>query len=247
MASAKDVLDNANMSREAAVDLFKAQTEKAAEDQAVYFLNANWDVSLSTGKTGQEEAEAIWTAHQLWTDVLKEHPEEKEGKSFNEVNSRQFLEKAGIALTALKFRTAFKELDIDGDKEMAFMEFLQYKFADATTEAIVDLVKRPQATSPEMEAAKKAVLEVQAQQDAIKAERAKLEEAAAGEGVKAKAAANQLAQFDLQDHKEVNMAESRAERALQKAAKNVGDAPAGIWWMQRGVEEAAKYKPKPKE
>jgi Holliday junction resolvase-like predicted endonuclease len=244
--SVQDVLDNANMTREQAVELFAAASGGSSEEAAIYFLNANWEVELKDG-TAESHADEIWESHELWKVMVEEQKED--GHDLNEVTARSFLEKSGTPMTALQFRSSFKELDITGDKRMSFLEFLQFKYADASTESIVALVKRPQATSPEMEKAKQAVIEVEAEKQAVADERAKLVELAAGTGVKAKAAVQQLAAFDQKDQVALKMAESKAERALAKAQKALAkeDGPKGaLWWVEKGQAEAAKYKPKKK-
>jgi len=67
-----------------------------------------------------------------------------------------------------------------------------------------------------------------------------------GTGVKANAAKAQLAQLLAADNLELNRLVTNAEEGLKKAKKTVGAAPGGVWWFNRQLEEAKKYKPSKK-
>lgn len=241
--SKDSVLANAFMSRDDAVTIFREVAQKLSQDQAIYFMNALWDTQIKDGKTAKDHAESIFVWHQEYAALCKEL--EVTG-NMDEVVARKYLEVRGNTMTAMKFRASFKEVDIDNDKHMGFLEYLMFALSDASTEKLVELVKKPQATSPEMEAAKNGILEVQAALDAVAAARGLLVETAETGGVKGMAAKNQLIQFDQQDHVDIKMAEARSLKALERAQKTVKDAPGGLWWIARTAAEAEKYKPKKK-
>ena len=70
-------------------------------------------------------------------------------------------------------------------------------------------------------------------------------EKAKGEGVKAKGAANELAQLEARDPTDLNRKIITAEAALRAAKKAGGvEAPGELWWCERELLEARKYKPK---
>jgi len=72
-----------------------------------------------------------------------------------------------------------------------------------------------------------------------------LEKASQGEGVKAKSAGNELAQLLAADQTVLNKLLITAEASVRKAQKSKDLSAAGtIWWLNREIEEAKKYKPK---
>jgi len=151
----------------------------------------------------------------------------------------KFLERDGKTMTALAFRSAFREIDVNNDGRMSFIEFLLYD----NKQSVDDLLKREQATTPEFEAAKEAYSAVMTAIAALEKQKADLQAEAEGTGVKANAAKAQLAQLLAADNLEINRLVTNAEEGLKKAKKTVGAAPGGVWWFNRQLEEAKKYKP----
>jgi len=122
---------------------------------------------------------------------------------------------------------------------MSFIEFLLYD----NKQSVDELLKREQATTPEFEAAKEAYAAVMAAIAALEKQKADLQAEAEGTGVKANAAKAQLAQLLAADNLELNRLVTHAEEGLKKAKKTVGAAPGGVWWFNRQLDEAKKYKP----
>jgi len=72
-----------------------------------------------------------------------------------------------------------------------------------------------------------------------------LEKASQGDGVKARSAAAELAQLLAADQTTLNQYLNTAKANLRKAQKSKDISAAGtIWWLNREVDEAKKYKPK---
>jgi len=215
-------------------------------------LNAFWtEVSEAGSKDSKLGPEKIWLEWQKIVELDKlqygalpdgKKPEEwSEGSSLDEFWSHKFLESFGKTLTAIEFRTAFKTIDINFDKKMALVEFLLYD----RKQNVDELMKRPQGTNEDLERAKVALKEVQTQIDAIEKQKGALEKKAAGSGVQANAAKNELEQLLTKDNTALNKAVLSAEAAVRKAAKNKTDTPQGaLWWLERELAEAKKYKPK---
>jgi stage V sporulation protein SpoVS len=213
--------------------------ELSAQDQAIYFLNAFWTET-------NDKAETIYSQYNGFIEVAKmertaEGKEAKESdiKDVNEVFARKFLERDGKTLTAIAFRGAFREIDVNNDGRMSFIEFLLYD----NKQTVEELLKREQATTPEFEAAKEAYAAVMAAIAGLEKQKADLQAEAEGTGVKANAAKAQLAQLLAADNLELNRLVTNAEEGLKKAKKTVGAAPGGVWWFNRQLEEAKKYKP----
>jgi len=211
----------------------------SAENQAVYFLNAFWPEVNA-------QADAIFSQYHGFIDVAKmERTAEgkdvkvEDLKDVNEVFARKFLERDGKTMTALAFRSAFREIDVNNDNRMSFIEFLLYDYKQTVDE----LLKREQATTPEFEAAKEAYAAVMAAIAVLEKQKADLQAESEGTGVKANAAKAQLAQLLAADNLEINRLVTNAEEGLKKAKKTVGAAPGGVWWYNRQLEEAKKYKP----
>jgi hypothetical protein len=213
--------------------------ELSAQDQAIYFLNAFWNET-------KEKADTIFSQYHGFIDVAKmertaegKESKEQDIKDVNEVFARKFLERDGKTMTALAFRSAFREIDVNNDGRMSFIEFLLYD----NKQTVDELLKREQATTPEFEAAKEAYAAVMAAIAALEKQKADLQLEAEGTGVKANAAKAQLAQLLAADNLEINRLVTNAEEGLKKAKKTVGAAPGGVWWFNRQLEEAKKYKP----
>jgi len=81
----------------------------------------------------------------------------------------------------------------------------------------------------------------------MKTKKKELEEKAAGTGVKANAAGNELQQLLCGDQTALNRAVLTAEAAVRKCQKLGGSAMGSLWWLDRELEEAKKYKPQRKQ
>merc|ERR1712241_1583766 len=97
----------------------------------------------------------------------------------------------------------------------------------------------------EVEKAEAALNEVLAEIEKIEKKKAKLAKKAAKGGVKGKAAQNELDQIEASDPMPLRKAMVSAKAAIRKAQKSDDVAAQGkLWFVQREIDEAAKYKPK---
>ncbi len=110
---------------------------------------------------------------------------------------------------------------------------------------IKELLSRPQGTDEKLEEATRALQKVQDEIEKIETEKANLEKLADGEGFKATKAKNELAQLLSRDQLPLNKALIEAKLAVKKASQGgLLSAQGKLWWMNKQVEEASKYKPK---
>jgi hypothetical protein len=106
-------------------------------------------------------------------------------------------------------------------------------------------LSRPQGTDEKLEEATRALQKVQDEIEKIETEKANLEKLADGEGFKATKAKNELAQLLSRDQLPLNKALIEAKLAVKKASQGgLLSAQGKLWWMNKQVEEASKYKPK---
>jgi len=92
--------------------------------------------------------------------------------------------------------------------------------------------------------AQEALSAVTAEINKIEKQKSELEALAAGQGVKAMQAKNELSQLLLRDPTDLNRALLTAEAAVRRLG---GVAPPGaVWWLQRELEDMKKYKPQSK-
>jgi len=228
---------------------FNEVTNKTYAQQAVFFLNAFWP------ELKEEGAEKVWVFNQKFIDLDKLQygaMEEKaraeafpqgwvEGNSLDEFWSHKYLEVWGKPLTAIAFRQEFKKIDVNFDKHMALVEFLLYEYK----QSVEELLSRPQGTNDELVKAQAALEAVQTEIRKIEKKKDELEAKAAVGGVKGNAAKNELEQLLTADPTELNRAVVTAEAAVRKAQKIEGDTPKGaLFWVDRQLQEAKKYKPK---
>eukprot|EP00808_Paulinella_micropora_P015197 g28452.t1 len=244
---------------------FNTITDSSYREQCVFFLNAFWPEYFSdeikAGKAkARENREDLWKDYQLIIKLDKmqhtalmqaRESAGKETSEWDETTAKglesnwafKFFEEKKNTMTAIAFKAAFKAIDANSDGWMAMIEYLLYKHG----QTVVELLKRPQATTPELEAAKVALKEIQSQIDKIESQKEALRKKAEGTGVAAKNAKAELSQLYVSDFEEINVACVKAESALKKAAKKVKTAPGSIWFMQREIEEQRKYSPKPEK
>eukprot|EP00808_Paulinella_micropora_P008913 g11004.t1 len=240
---------------------FNLVTDSSYREQCVFFLNAFWSEffadEIEAGKDkAHENLEDLWKDYKL---ILKldnmqhtalmqaREAAGKEISKWDEHNAKglelnwafKFFEEKKTTMTAVAFKAAFKSIDANCDGNMSMVEHLLYKY----NQTVVELLKRPQATTPELEAAKAAVKEVHNQIDKIESKKEALRKKAEGSGVAAGNAKAELHQLSRSDFAELNVACVKAEEALKKAAKKVKTAPGAIWFMQREIAEKRKYEP----
>ena len=209
---------------------FEEVTNKKYQDQGIFFLNAFW-AECST------KADEIY---KFWNQVCELDYENKaEGNHLDEFNAHRFFEKNNVSMTVQQMRQSLKVKD-PKFKKIAFIEFLLYFYK----QTVEELMKRPQGTNEAVAVAQKALEDVNAQIKKIEDKKKELEAKANGTGVAAMRAKAELEQLLSGDKTELNRAVLTAEAALRKAQKLGGDSPQGLlWWMNRELEEAKKYKP----
>jgi hypothetical protein len=220
-------------------------------DQAIYFLNAYWiEFGKKEGKFETQGPEHVWKLREVIKSIDQDQIAEekkqawdaqftgyKEGNALNEVYARKFLEKIGQTLTAIAFRSKFKELDVDGDKKMSLVEYLLLEYGVKPA----DLVKRPQGANEALLKVQADLEEVKKQISAVEKEKADLSAAAQAGGVKGNAAKASLAQLESADNIHLRKALTSAEAGFRAVQKEVGAPAGGVWWLQREIEEAKKY------
>jgi len=86
----------------------------------------------------QNDAEQVWK----WANQFIELDIEKgkEGRDLDEFNAHRFLEKNGETKTIKDLRDTFRDIDMDFNRRMAFVEYLLYRY----NKTITDFVRRPQ-------------------------------------------------------------------------------------------------------
>eukprot|EP00484_Ammonia_sp_Unknown_P025896 CAMPEP_0197040442 /NCGR_PEP_ID=MMETSP1384-20130603/17132_1 /TAXON_ID=29189 /ORGANISM="Ammonia sp." /LENGTH=241 /DNA_ID=CAMNT_0042471197 /DNA_START=29 /DNA_END=754 /DNA_ORIENTATION=+ len=202
--------------------------------QAIFFLNAFW------AEYGEKEAETVWGYVQTAGELDKKKG--SAGNALDEFEAHRFLEKYGKPLTVVAMRKELKQIDIDTDHKMSLLEFVVYHYKlNVNT-----LMTRPQGVNEACEKAEQALEEVLAEIAKIEKKKAKLaKKAGKGDGVKAKAAQNELEQLKSADPIPLTKALVSAKAALRKAQKSTDlNAMGKLWFVERELEEAAKYKPK---
>ena len=222
-------------SKEASASGGKAKTlsevsQRTYSEQAIFFLNAMWDEH-------GEQAEEVWN---YAATLVSLDDRGAAGNEVDEMKSHRFLEKFGETMTVLELRKQMREIDHDGNKHMALIEYLVFHFkVDIET-----MLKRPQGTNEDLKAARRALKAVQDEIASIETKKKELGERGSGSGVSAMRARMELEQLLVQDQTGLNRALVTAEAAVRKATRegNVHGMGAS-WWLKRQLEEAKKYKP----
>eukprot|EP00298_Acanthocystis_sp_HF-20_P025387 c37342_g1_i1.p1 GENE.c37342_g1_i1~~c37342_g1_i1.p1 ORF type:complete len:167 (+),score=58.96 c37342_g1_i1:111-611(+) len=155
-------------------------------------------------------------------------------------------------MTALKRKQELREkVDVNFDGRISMLEFLLYQYQTIANPA--DFVARSKRTEEHSEVlkARSLLAKVTINIKAYESEKAKLEGIAAGTGVKALSAKNELAQLDSSTLAgELNHVLITAEAAIRAATKKHGGsfeptkAPesensmtGSVWWLNRDLQE----------
>jgi len=215
--------------------------QKPYKEQSQFFLNAYWN------EHGASDAELVWQNTQKFQEL--DLQKGKEGNELDEFNSHRFLEFFKETQTIIGLRELLSAAGIDRKKRMSLIEYLLCKYKHT----IHELIAKPQVTqkgapagppSEDFIKAQQALAAVNNEIQKIEKKKSELETAAAGSGVKAMQAKNELSQLLNQDNTDLNRALLTAEAAVRKAG---GSGPLGsVWWMGRELEELKKYKPQAK-
>jgi len=216
------------------MEKFKEVNAYSYQQQAIFFLNAMW-------VEHKDEAEKVW----MFTQKMIEQDKRKAaGSSLDEFEAHKFLESLGETLTVIAMREKLRKIDLDSDGKMSLTEYLVFRF----NVKVKVLLERPQGQNEQLLAAEVALQEVQTEIEKIEKEKARLEAASQQDGVKGNTAKAELAKLLGQDQLPLNRAIITAEAAVRKASKlGLADCLGKIFWMEREIAEAKKYKPKSKQ
>jgi len=137
------------MANKAEQDGLTTVTSQIYSHQAQFFLNAFWPEFSG-------EAEDCWKFCQGFNKL--DNVKGKEGNELDEFWSHKFLETHGDTMTAIQMRNALKEIDIDCNKRMSFIEYALWKYKQTVKELLI----RPQGDNrAEIEKAQKMLAAVQ--------------------------------------------------------------------------------------
>eukprot|EP01083_Nonionella_stella_P098429 276788_1 len=202
--------------------------------QAMFFLNAMWTEY-------KDEAEKVYSYVQTAGELDKQR--QSEGYCMDEFEAHRFLEKFGQPLTVVAMRKELKKIDLDSDKHMSLLEYFVYHYKlDIDT-----LMTRPQGVNEQVEKAEAALEEVFKEIAKIEKKKKKLLKKVEkyGDGVKGKMAKNELAQLEASDPMPLRKALITAQAAIRSAQKSKNlNAMGKLWYMEKEMAEAQKYKPK---
>jgi hypothetical protein len=257
---------------------FATISSKPFSEQAVAFLNAYW-------REVHDQAEFIFTVaweilkkadmHSKGVMYIHQYSEGNDvdfdiGLFFYEQlckflddpqhahwSGPEFAKSQPEMMTALRRKQELREkVDVNFDGRMSMLEYLLYQYQAVASPQ--DFITRSMATAeehPEITKARLALAEVTRRIKEYEAEKSRLEELAAGSGVKALAAKNMLAQLDSSPlAEELNKALILAEAAVRSATRKFGGsavpdssngrksvaanfASGSVWWLNRDLEE----------
>ena len=188
-----------------------------------------------------------------------------EGKpDLNPIMAADFLQKNGIERTALQRKEEIKDIDLDNNDRIAFVEYLLLHFKSMILKAYYTRVERdcpfdlnnhavgvvgvgpqlldelftmPVGLDPELE---RAIEEFTAKKRAREGRMKELNEKAALGGVKGLAAVNEIKQLDAADMTDMNRIEITLNAAKRKASTRSGDVALEKKKKQQEDEEKAK-------
>eukprot|EP00457_Paulinella_chromatophora_P009994 gb/GEZN01010078.1/.p1 GENE.gb/GEZN01010078.1/~~gb/GEZN01010078.1/.p1 ORF type:complete len:244 (-),score=76.46 gb/GEZN01010078.1/:516-1247(-) len=217
------------------------------ETQACFFLNAFWD------EWGEKNVEKVWkwgedfmaVDLEAWVQGGKKKQAYVPSDSLELQFAMKFLEKQGKALSPVEYKTEFKQIDINFDGCLSLLEWALHE----TKFTVKTLIEKPQATTPEYEAAKKKYDECKAELDALQAKKdaAKIKAQQSGTGMKALRAKQEWEEVRQIDAVPLERALIKAEGKVKKEQKKIKPPAGDIWWKARKEEEAAKYGKKAKK
>jgi len=167
-------------------------------------------------------------------------------QELDEFQTHQFLEKRGETLTVSHMRDKLRDIDIDSNGKVAFLEYLLFKY-DKTLEDL--FTESADGVDPELLAALHAAMEAFKEVAAAKEKRMKkmnkLKKKAAKGGVLGKSAAHELECMIREDETERNRREITAAAAQRRAKKAVKNADKSD--MKRKALAAEKKKQEEEE
>jgi len=236
------------------VEKFKELTAKTSEDQAELFLKS-FILDLD------EEWKRVPELNKKFRQYLRDHNEF--GDALNLIQASDFLQQQGAARTANERKEELRDVDLDSDQKICFIEYLLLVFkpmiltayqkrtgidlqADLSKggigvvgvgpELLDELFTMPEGLPPELV---KAIEEYQALVRERETKMRDLNEKVKAGGVKGLASGNELKQLEAQDSTEVNRVGITLEAARRKASKTSGEEALR---KKKQVEEDEKKK-----
>lgn len=216
---------------------FSQVTNLPASEQAQFYLNAFWN-ELAAG-----QAERIYNEWKLFALVQKEANLKEDAPSMRAAVGRLFLQRMKREMTADEFTKAFKNIDANFDKNLAFIEYLCWD----TNKSPASVVYRPQVQSAALSKAIKQVLDAEEAQRFYESELELLENAATQPGVVGRRAKSQLAQKkskSTDDIARLNGDLSRAYERVVKARKSLELNGTNFWAAQTAAENKSRLSQK---
>jgi len=125
-------------------------------------------------------------------------------------------------LTVAKLREHLKDIDVDNNHRVAFLEYALYKY-NKSPQTFFDELKKPHGGGAALQKAIEEYRKILAVRELKEATMAELEKTAALGGVKGMTAKNTLAQMKSEDELAQRKAEITSEANKRKAAKNATD------------------------
>jgi len=201
--------------------------------QACWILNGFWDEL-------QGEAETIY---QLWQKMVSlDIQNKKEGRDLDEFYSHKFLETLGETLTVIALRERLRQIDLDNNNRMSFLEYLVFRYKKTVKEVVTspqgDNKKEIEEATQLLESAQQALEEMQRKLDDQKRllDAQKQAERVAENAYKASEKAKHEAEVALEAQRRVEQEVRDAEEEVRKAEEEVRKAEAEV----KAKEDAAR-------
>lgn len=147
---------------------------------------------------------------------------QKGAPELEEHSALMFLEKRGETATAAELRNALKQIDVDNNHKVSFLEYALYKWKK-TPKVFFEELAKPKGGGEALAKAIAAYRAALAVKEARAAKMEELEAAAAKGGVSGNKARMELAQMKADDETAMNRNEILAGAAKRKAEKNAVD------------------------
>jgi len=224
------------------------------EAQCRWFLNAFWD---DLGDSTDELAEEMWSCCEVIRSTVLDQAKGSTEHALDEFGAARLWEIGDEPLTRNARLAKLKKIDVDNDKMMSLWEYFFFKWNDKAPFkgndamwAVNEIMSRPQGTNEELAKAKKVLDDAIKKGEAYKQKGIALKsEVENPDGLVAK----MRAQVKLKAHEEndifsdagFNKEYLDAKSAVKRAAKLDNKTCQGeMWWGQRTLAEAEKYKRK---
>lgn len=140
-------------------------------------------------------------------------------RELDQAQAHLFLEKRGETMTATALRDALKDIDLDSNSKVSFIEYCLFNYKKSLQELFEEKPGNLADLIAKLDAAIDLHEEVQERRRSDEAEMKKLEALAGGSGVKAAKAKVELEGMRARSHTGQNMAEVRAAFKKRQAEK----------------------------